>query len=452
LGQSLEIEVSGIPAKVFPAVITFVEPALNDVTRTVKVRADIRNPMVEVNGSPQRLLKFGMYAEGKVRAENMQVLAIARSAILFPGGDAYAYVEVDGGTYERRRLKLGRQGDELWEVLEGVKEGDKVVISGNTLLDAQAQFNRADNSEIAAAAPVAPAEPQASPVHCGEGPSSTAAPARPTEVMPIATGPRPRVSTATRTNVMPVAPLREHAAAKRTQLMSAIMSPGAELQMRRRATILAQLEQSAATNNIPITGVHVEPGLADVMAGEADTSTETRRLSMAMTAGQKPTEPMAVAAVLLAQGRNPDTIPLSPLQCQQVQDLLLEVNAISGALAADDLAQYQAHAARLPAVLAPVQKELAHRLHWETLLVPLAGLNQGEPPQNLDQARRRFLPFSTGAVELVKRVRRDVPGFPKVMIYHCPMAPKPGLWMQAQGPLRNPFYGSAMLKCGEEVN
>jgi hypothetical protein len=31
------------------------------------------------------------------------------------------------------------------------------------------------------------------------------------------------------------------------------------------------------------------------------------------------------------------------------------------------------------------------------------------------------------------------------------MAPKPGLWMQAEGPLRNPFYGAKMLKCGKEV-
>ena len=36
-------------------------------------------------------------------------------------------------------------------------------------------------------------------------------------------------------------------------------------------------------------------------------------------------------------------------------------------------------------------------------------------------------------------------------IYHCPMAPKPGLWMQVNGPLANPFYGKKMLKCGEEV-
>jgi hypothetical protein len=31
------------------------------------------------------------------------------------------------------------------------------------------------------------------------------------------------------------------------------------------------------------------------------------------------------------------------------------------------------------------------------------------------------------------------------------MAPKPGLWLQLSGPLANPFYGSKMLRCGEEA-
>jgi hypothetical protein len=124
---------------------------------------------------------------------------------------------------------------------------------------------------------------------------------------------------------------------------------------------------------------------------------------------------------------------------------------ISGALAADNLTQFKAHVARLPTVLAPVQKDVAGPMHWEALLEPLAALSKGDPPKNLEQARKSFLPFSTAAVALVKRIRQDLPAFPRVKIYHCPMAPKPGLWMQAQGPLANPFYGAEMLRCGEEV-
>ncbi|RPJ23347.1 MAG: DUF3347 domain-containing protein, partial [Planctomycetaceae bacterium] len=54
-------------------------------------------------------------------------------------------------------------------------------------------------------------------------------------------------------------------------------------------------------------------------------------------------------------------------------------------------------------------------------------------------------------VELAKQLRKEDPAFEGLKVYRCPMAPKPGLWLQTQGPLRNPYFGSEMLKCGTEV-
>jgi membrane fusion protein, copper/silver efflux system len=42
-------------------------------------------------------------------------------------------------------VKLGRAGDNLWEILEGVKEGERVVTSGNMLIDGQAQLEAMDS-------------------------------------------------------------------------------------------------------------------------------------------------------------------------------------------------------------------------------------------------------------------------------------------------------------------
>jgi Cu(I)/Ag(I) efflux system membrane fusion protein len=72
--------------------------------------------------------------------------------------------------------------------------------------------------------------------------------------------------------------------------------------------------------------------------------------------------------------------------------------------------------------------------------------------RDLAEARRQFLPFSTAAAEFASQLRNADPAFAGLKTYHCPMAPEPGLWMQARGPLRNPFFGQAMLTCGEEVN
>ena len=171
-GQTIEVTVPAVPGKVFSAVISFIEPTVNDATRTVRVRADLPNPVVATNGHPRRSLSFGMYAEGRVHPQVPNTLAVPRTAILYPGASTYAYVDKGDGAYERRRVKLGRQGDDLWEVLEGLDEGERVVSSGNVLIDAQAQFNQGSNPEMDDADKMARAEPQA-----GEG--QTVAPITP---------------------------------------------------------------------------------------------------------------------------------------------------------------------------------------------------------------------------------------------------------------------------------
>ncbi len=454
LGEPLEVEVAGVPGRLFRAVIAFLEPTLDEATRTIKVRAEIKNPLVEIDGCRQRLLKFGMYAEGRVHAQATNVLAIARSAILFPGGSAYAYVAKEGGAYERRRVKLGRQGDQFWEVLEGIEEGESVVTSGNTLIDAQAQFNvdkGADNALVEQASMV---QPESGPATWTGVPQHRVATCEETEgTAPMSTAQMQPAIAMVGTKQMAGPPSREQGASRRTQLMGAIMSPGSELQLRRRAAILAEREAAGITNAPRLSG-H-QPGTipSALMAGEAGTSTEPREVQLAMspTAGEALATDAGLVTIAKANSPNPAAASLSQVQYQQIQALVLEISDISAALAADNLAQFKAHVARLPVVLAPVQKDVAGPLHWDSLLEPLAALSKAEPPTTLEQARKAFLPFSTGAAALVKQIRHDLPAFPQLKIYHCPMAPKPGLWVQTQAPLANPFYGKEMLRCGEEV-
>ena len=74
--------------------------------------------------------------------DSPEVLAVPRRAVLWPGNTPRVYVERATGTYEPRAVKLGRVGDEAYELLEGVTEGERVVTSGNLLVDGQAQLNR----------------------------------------------------------------------------------------------------------------------------------------------------------------------------------------------------------------------------------------------------------------------------------------------------------------------
>ncbi len=147
VGQKVLASLPSRPGEVFEAVVSFVDPMLDAATRTVKVRADINNPVTEQGGTKQRLFKFGMYAEGVVQAVVSNALAVPRSAVLYPGKSAHVFIDQGGGAYERRAVKLGQQGDALWEIRSGLEEGDRVVTSGNVLLDAQAQFSQNQEAE-----------------------------------------------------------------------------------------------------------------------------------------------------------------------------------------------------------------------------------------------------------------------------------------------------------------
>ena len=142
VGQEVEVSTPAVPGKFYLAKITFIDPNLNEKTRSAKVRVDVPNPIVEQDGRARRELYRRLYAEAVVKVDLPEVLAVQRSAVLAPGTRPVVYVDKGRGTYEQRRLRLGRAGDDSWEVLEGLVEGERVVTAGNLLIDAQAQLNQ----------------------------------------------------------------------------------------------------------------------------------------------------------------------------------------------------------------------------------------------------------------------------------------------------------------------
>src|SRR6185503_15978434 len=91
---------------------------------------------------PRRELFHRVFAEAIVKTETPNVLAIPRTAVLATGRRTLVYVDKGQGLYEQRSITLGRAGDDLWEVLDGLKPGERIVTTGNLLLDAQAQLEQ----------------------------------------------------------------------------------------------------------------------------------------------------------------------------------------------------------------------------------------------------------------------------------------------------------------------
>ncbi len=143
-GQAVTVEIPSLPGESLKAKIDFISPNLDETTRSASIRVVLENH--------QGQIKNKTTAAAVVELDAPEVLAIPRSAVLWPGSCPRVYVEQAAGVYQRRELKLGRAGDDCWEVLDGLKQGERVVRAGNMLIDSQAQLD--------AMAISAPASPQ----------------------------------------------------------------------------------------------------------------------------------------------------------------------------------------------------------------------------------------------------------------------------------------------------
>ncbi len=164
-GQNVEITTPSLPGQVFTNTLTFIDPNLDPATRSAKVRVEIPNPFIVEDGRTNRLLRHRLFADARVRSVVPEVLAVPRTAVLNAGGSPLVYVERAAGNYEPRPVRLGRIGDEVVEITDGLTEGERVVTHGNLLLDAQSQIAGQGRSEPPATSgqPVSPASRAAEP-------------------------------------------------------------------------------------------------------------------------------------------------------------------------------------------------------------------------------------------------------------------------------------------------
>ncbi|MSU48122.1 MAG: efflux RND transporter periplasmic adaptor subunit [Opitutus sp.] len=178
VGQKVEITTRAVPGEIIEAPIDFIDPNFNEMTRTTKVRVVLTNPHLNTASGEGHLLFHRVLAEARVLVESPAVLAAPRTAILDAGRGPVAYVDLGAGNYGQRKLRLGRRGDSLVEVFEGLAEGEKVVTTGALLIDAQAQLAQeaSGHSHAGAAGRAGPLGPPVTPVAIDGAPSSRALP------------------------------------------------------------------------------------------------------------------------------------------------------------------------------------------------------------------------------------------------------------------------------------
>ena len=136
VGQKAKIRINAYPGEAFEGRIAYVYPTLNAATRTVPVRIELANP--------KGRLKPAMFAEVDIPvAGATQVVTVPNSAVIDSGNKQVVIVQLGEGRFDPRPVKLGQRGSDFVQVLEGIKEGESVVVSANFLIDAESNLKAA---------------------------------------------------------------------------------------------------------------------------------------------------------------------------------------------------------------------------------------------------------------------------------------------------------------------
>lgn len=137
LGQEATVTLSYLPDREFRGRVTYVYPNVDEKTRTARVRMEFHNPGY--------FLKPGMFATVQVLSELApSVLLVPNMAILRSGEKNTVFVALEGGNFEPRAVTLGLHAEnDTYQVTSGLNEGDRIVTSGQFLLDSESQLRDA---------------------------------------------------------------------------------------------------------------------------------------------------------------------------------------------------------------------------------------------------------------------------------------------------------------------
>jgi multidrug efflux pump subunit AcrA (membrane-fusion protein) len=137
LGQEATVTLSYLPDREFRGRVTYIYPNVDEKTRTARVRMEFHNPGY--------FLKPGMFATVQVSSElDPSVLLVPDMAILRSGEKNTVFVALEEGKFEPRTIVLGPQADnDMYQIISGLKEGERIVTSGQFMLDSESQLREA---------------------------------------------------------------------------------------------------------------------------------------------------------------------------------------------------------------------------------------------------------------------------------------------------------------------
>jgi membrane fusion protein, copper/silver efflux system len=135
-GNTVEARTSALPGTVFKGRISTVLPEVNPATRTLKARIEL--------GNPGHRLVPGMFATVNfASAARQEALLVPAEAVIQTGRRSVVIVAQDGGRFAPVEVETGIEADGRTEIRKGLEAGQKVVVSGQFLIDSEASLRAA---------------------------------------------------------------------------------------------------------------------------------------------------------------------------------------------------------------------------------------------------------------------------------------------------------------------
>lgn len=137
-GMQVVFRATAYPGRDFTGKVSYINPQLDPQSRTATARIELANP--------DMALRPEMYGEATLVREIPGALSVPASAVMDNGEAQVVYVQTEPGRFAPRAVKVGIRTNDSAQILDGLEEGELVVVDGNFMLDSESRL-RASASE-----------------------------------------------------------------------------------------------------------------------------------------------------------------------------------------------------------------------------------------------------------------------------------------------------------------
>ncbi len=418
MGMQVDFTTEAYPGKSFQGKVTYIDPVVNEKTRTIRIRLEVPNKELK--------LKPGMFVRAVSQADKKAVaqLVIPASAPLITGKRAVVYIAVPGkeGVYEGREIVLGPKVGDFYVVKYGLTDGEQVVTNGNFKIDSALQI-------IAKPSMMNP-ESGVKTVLDNIGSEHSLPPIFVSKLIHLKKSFDILINSAKADSLDKTRMLYS----KFYDSLKAIDSAGLK-----GDNSLVWRELSMLLTNDAVIGRDAKNALR-LKSITDETAKHFKRLDNAFD----------ISNLAKNTGNKVDTPEAFKIQMGKVY---ASYSAFTDALAADNMLLAQTHAELMATELKRIDhgslSSEAHKIWMDALKNINDGIDSIRSAKDIVGVRAGLEPLSYGMIDIVDKL--GIKSSQPVYEIFCPMAFdfKGAMWLQSDENIRNPYFGETMLQCGE---